>query len=426
MPKEELNHEKVKGMKPNGKPVDYFDTTEKGLILRLSKAGTKTFAYRYRFNGKNIRFRIGRFPKVSLSEARKRVRALREQVDDGIDPQAEKQQRKYKPKTITFRELAALFSKQHLPTLKKRTRDEYQRIIDIELLQTHKWGGLDATKITGQHVREVLNYKAYEEEAFTMANRMRSVISKTFEFGITVIGLDMVRNPVSSTAFFKQGENVRDRIYTEDEIIELWDFFSKRPEPMQSLFKMLLICGQRKTETMYMKWVDIEYDKPCKRIQIKEDGRPYPKEFLADVWTIRDTKSKRIHEIPLSSMALDILDKLKPITGNSDYVFASPVVDGQPITSTSTIVKSIKKNTSITDFWIHDIRRTVETKMEESGIDQFIAGKVLNHVGRESVTAKHYSWYDYMDKKQEALNRWNWRLESILFGEKETKIHKIG
>ncbi len=416
MPKIELEYHRIKAMPAPDKPVDLFDTIEKGLILRHSTAGTKTFAYRYRSNGKNRQFKIGKFPDVSLSEARKQVQQLRIDVDKGIDPQIEKRKKRYKPKELTFKELSDRFIKNHLSNRKNSTRKEYKRIIESELLK--KWGKLPVSEISSQHVREILNKKALEENSYTMANRIRSTISKMFEYGMTIEGIGIAKNPVEGTAVFEQGENIRDRIYSEDELEELWNFFEVKPEPLQSLLKMLLICGQRKNETMNMKWTDIEFGKPCKKISIGIDGRTKPEAFLADIWTIQDTKSNRTHEVPLPPLAFEILEKLKPVTGNSKYVFESFRRKGQPITTKST-ADTIKRQTVISDFRVHDLRRTVATMMEETGIDQFTVGKVLNHSG-QSVTEKHYSWYKYTDKKLEALNLWNRRLNSIIIPDDQT------
>lgn len=428
MPGKKLTHRFVKGLQPPEKPVEYYDENESGLILRLSKAGTKTFAYRYRFAGKNRRFTIGKFPEISLSDARARVRELKVQVNNGVDPQAEKKKRRYKPKELTFKELADIFSKQHLPTLAKSTRDEYQRHIDVELLKKHNWGDISVSEFTSQHVREVLNQKGFEEGAFTSANRIRSTISKIFEFGLRNVGVKLDTNPVANTPVFDQGENVRDRFYNEDEIKELWEFWETKPEPVQSYYKILLLTGQRRTETMQMKWSDIHWDKACKRIEIGKDGRPKKKAFLADIWTIpeENTKSYRQHEVPLSEMVKNILKNLKPITGKSDYVFESPVIEGQPLNSVKSTTEKIQAETSIKDFRLHDLRRTVATKLEESLVDEIVIKKILNHKV-DGVTGKHYQWYNYTDKKLQALNRWGWRVDSIISGETtETKIHKLG
>lgn len=272
MPRKKLTHRFVKGLQSPKKPIEYFDENESGLILRLSKAGTKTFAYRYRFAGKIRRFTIGKFPEVSLSDARAKVRRLKVKVNDGIDPQAEKEKRKYKPKELTFKELADIFSNQHMTTLADSTRTDYRRHIDVELLDKHNWGEIPVSEFTSQHVREVLNHKAYEEGYFTSANRIRSTISKIFDFGLKNVGIKLDKNPAENTPVFEQGENVRSRVYKDDEIKELWDFWETKPEPIQSYYKILLLTGQRRTETMLMEWSEINWKKACKRIKIGKDS----------------------------------------------------------------------------------------------------------------------------------------------------------
>lgn len=424
----EFEYNWIKNLKAPDKPIEYSDTGEKGLILRLSKAGTKTFTYRYRSNGKIKRFKIGRFPGKSLSDARKDVRQLRIDIDNGKDPQTDRRNKRYKPKEITFKELSGLFIKQHLSTRKESTRKEYKRIIENELLP--KWKSLPVSEITSQYVREILNDKAYKDGSFTMANRIRAVISSIFEFGITRVGLTIERNPVEATAVFEQGENVRDRVYNEDEIKELWEIWETRPEPMQSVYKILLLTGQRLNEVLNMKWTDIEENKPCKRIKIDHEGRAVPEAFLTHVWTVSIEQqktgryTKKVHEIPLSEMAYQIIQDLKPLTGKSEYVFESPRKKGFPLNSLNSTDKMIKENV-ISDFRIHDLRSTFSTKTEESGIEHYIVRKVLNHKDNDT-TSRHYTWYDYMDKKLDAMNRWNWRLKNILDGKEETVIHKIG
>ncbi|MEX0719948.1 MAG: tyrosine-type recombinase/integrase [Balneolaceae bacterium] len=428
MPGKKLTHRFVKGLQPPKKPIEYYDENESGLILRLSETGSKTFAYRYRFSGETRRFTIGKFPEVSLSDARAKIRELKVRINDGIDPQAEKKKRRYKPKELTFKELADIFSKQHLPTLAASTRKEYQRQIDSELLGKHKWGDLRVSEFTSQHVREVLNYKAYKEGAFTSANRIRSIISKIFAFGLKNVGIKLETNPVENTPVFEQGENVRDRFYSEDEIKELWEFWETKPEPIQSYYKVLLLTGQRKRETMLMEWSEINWNKACKRIKIGPDGRPQQEAFLADIWTIPKEKAKNGLEtdVPLSDMVKEIVKKLKPITGKSKWVFESTRIEGQPLSSVKKTTEKIQEETSVSDFQLHDLRRTLATNLEENLVDQIVIQKILNHQV-EGVTGKHYQWYNYNDKKLEALNRWSWRVKSIVSAEKtKAKIHKLG
>jgi len=100
------------------------------------------------------------------------------------------------------------------------------------------------------------------------------------------------------------------------------------------------------------------------------------------------------------------------------------------LNSVKSTTEKIQEDTSISDFRLHDLRRTVATKLEESLVDQIVIEKILNHQA-EGVTGKHYQWYNYTDKKKEALNRWSLRVKSIITSKSHTpkshaKIYRLG
>ncbi len=418
MPKIKLTHHGVSSFKGSDRPISYYDTVVRGLILRVSKAGTKTFSYRYRHQGRKKRFKIGRFPDISLSDARSRARELKVAVNDGNDPQAEKQKRKRVPDSIRFKKIVQEYKDRYLPDLRRSTQEEYKRIIDVEILPKLK--NMHINEIEEYHIREILEAKAIKGKSPTMANRIRSVISSIFSFTQKNMGIQLKKDPIKNTKIYKSGENKRDRVYTEEEIRELWGYFVEFDEPIQSVFKMLLLTAQRKTETMHMKWEDIEKNKPYRRNRINENREQVSEAFLVDVWTIPGsiTKNKQTHEVPFSKDAMTIVNKMREISGDCDYVFESPRKNNKPIEWIKSSVKLIKDTSNVPDFRIHDLRRTAATYMAEGGIDPMIIGKVLNHKGlaqENNITAR-YNRHNYMEKKRRALNHWAHRLNQILEG----------
>lgn len=424
MPKRHLTASFIRNLEPQGKRVEYYDqhliennklkgTGVKGLFIRLTKAGSVYFYYRYYFNEKSKSYKVGSYPDISLSDARDKARELAGKVNNGIDPQAEKNKRKYQPETTLFEKLVTDYKDQHLSTLRESTRVEYNRIIDKELMP--KLEGQEVNEITTNKLNRILSRKKKDGYP-TMANRIRAVLSSMFDYGKTDPEIDLKKNPVDGTRRYKTGENKRDRYYENEEIKTLWKWFEKFDQPIQSIFKMLLICGQRKTETMRMRWDDIE--------KVKKD------DFKGMVWTIpaKDAKNKKAHDVPLSDMALDILETMRPITGDSDYVFESPRIDNEPVKWIKASSKKIQddKKTGISDFRPHDLRRTVATYMADNGISPMIIGKVLNHKGlaKENTITARYNRASYLEQKQEALNRWSWKLQQIL-EEKESNVTKI-
>ena len=72
-------------IKSTNEKVNFYDTVEKGLIVRITENGTKSFCFRYKFNDKKRRFTFGRFPSMSLATARTRVQSFRNNLLNGID-----------------------------------------------------------------------------------------------------------------------------------------------------------------------------------------------------------------------------------------------------------------------------------------------------------------------------------------------------
>ncbi|MFH5885434.1 tyrosine-type recombinase/integrase [Halalkalibaculum sp. DA3122] len=372
-----FNYQALKSLESPDKRIEVFDERENGLGLRVTPGGTKTFFYRYRVNNKIRRYTIGQFDSVGVKDARNVVSRLRVMVLDGLDPQAERQKKKNINGLKTFSDLVEEFKEKYLPTLRENTQIEYNRIIDKELLPV--FGKLPAVKITKHEIVEILDKKAYKDGSPTMANRIRSRLSRIFTFGMERGHVEV--NPIQNVSTYKQGESKRHRYYSEEEIRKLWGFFEDWGEPTQSVLQMLLICGQRKTETMKMRWADIQ----------------------GEVWTIPASlaKNKHPHDVPLSPMALEIIDRMKKINGKSEYVFASPQNKKAPLDSMSRVRQAIQNNTEVSDFRPHDLRRTVATYMAKLGIERTVLGKILNHkglAGDGQVTAI-YDRHSYMGGK---------------------------
>ncbi len=141
------------------------------------------------------------------------------------------------------------------------------------------------------------------------------------------------------------------------------------------------------------------------------------------------TKSGRETEVPLSTLALEILDTLPRFAGG-DFVFTT--------TSGENPVSGFSKSKSRTDALIleaareqaeengqdpelvkpmppwrtHDLRRTARTGLAELGVPQIVAEKVLNHAER-NVLVKTYDRHEYAPEKRDALERWANRLREI-------------
>ena len=94
---------KIRGLKPKNK--DYPTADSNGLAIYTTPKGVKKWRYRYRFNRKASMISLGKYPAVSLSEARKQRDIYQKALFDGINPKAYKDNlRKTQQNKITFRQ----------------------------------------------------------------------------------------------------------------------------------------------------------------------------------------------------------------------------------------------------------------------------------------------------------------------------------
>lgn len=126
-------------------------------------------------------------------------------------------------------------------------------------------------------------------------------------------------------------------------------------------------------------------------------------------------KNKQEHHVPLTEQSLKILLSLNK---DSEFVFQSPGISNQPVKSIKRQTKSIKDNTPVKDFRVHDIRRTIATYLAKFGTDRTTIGKILNHKGMSSdnsITAI-YDRYSYEEEKRKALQNWETYLIKYISG----------
>jgi integrase len=187
----------------------------------------------------------------------------------------------------------------------------------------------------------------------------------------------------------------RERALSPEEIRIVWACFEDLGYPWGPFFRMLLLTGQRRQEVAGMTWFEID-----------ENTR---------LWTIpkERTKNGRTHYLPLVMQARDLLCELRArydITSKG-YVFTT--TDRTPVSGFARAKQIIDRRCpGVTNWRIHDLRRTVATEMAGAGVPDHIVERVLNHTipGVRGV----YNRYSYMKEKTAALETYSRHLESIL------------
>ena len=383
---------------PEAGQVDYFSDAEPGFAVRVSHGGSKTFFVKYVHDGRQRRMSLGQFPRVSgneersqsLAEARREMLAIKADVAKGRDPAAERQaQRQTSITAPTFKDLTDEYLKRHAigrdpDEPHKRSWPEDRRILDTYFKD---WLGRKAESITRREVIALLDDIA--DRAPTMANRVLACLRKVYNFGVTK---DRVtNNPAHQVPPPGGAERSRDRIYDADEIRKLWAIFEG---PTGTIYRLVLVTGQRLNEVAGMSWHEIDLDNAT--------------------WTVPTArmKNKRIHVVPLSDIALNILRKVPRL--DDEFVFPSPK-PGQSIKNLGKAAARVKKASGIDDFRSHDLRRSCGTGITSLGFSRFIMDRCLGHV--EPGVGSRYDRHDYLGEKVAALGAWGAKLNEILTGE---------
>ncbi len=359
--------------------MDYFDAGDRGFGCRVGVGGSKSWFVKYVYHGKQRRITVGRYPATGLAEARKLALAVKHGVSTDIDPAGEKQARRAAP---TLRQLASEYLERHAKK-KKRSWREDERIINKYLKD---WHDRRVADITRREVIALLDDIA--DRAPAMANRVLSLIRKLFNFGLK--RERVATNPAQQID--KPGHEVsRDRIYDQDEIRRLWAAFEGT---YGGLYKLILITGQRQAEVAGMRWQELDLEKR--------------------IWTVpaERMKSKCVHMVPLSDLAVEVLASKPPIS--TEYVFASPRKHGGPISSFGDAAIRVKRISGIPDFRSHDLRRTCGSGITALGFSRFIMDRVLGHL--EPGVGARYDRHDYQREKSAALGAWRRHLQEILSG----------
>ncbi len=404
---------------PESGQVDYFDTDPNGpgLGLRVGKTGRTTWFVMFRVKNDRTRFRktLSKYPGMSLSEARIEARAVVAAADRGINPAKEKQIERKAP---TFGELASEYLVKH--AVQKKSRSEDERIIKKDLLP--KWKRIKAQEIKRRDVIRLLD-SIVDRGAPIQANRTLALVRKIFNWGVS---RDIVEANPCIQVKAPGKEKQRDRVLSNDEIRAIWEAFTGLDPLVAATFKLRLITAQRGGEVQSMSWQDLD---------LGQGWWTIPSEF---------TKNELSHRVPLSEMAMKVIMEIKALANEriekavqggrggrakkvanaqktlkkmeEGWLFPSPTFKCSYINNVQKAAANLKDLSGVSDFILHDMRRTAASLMTGMGISRLVVGKILNHV--EPGVTKVYDRHSYDLEKRDALDKWAVKLEQILAGEK--------
>ncbi|POZ60673.1 tyrosine-type recombinase/integrase [Chromobacterium alticapitis] len=378
-----------------------------GLWLRFRENDkVPVWRYRYKFAGKSRTMQIGSYAELSLAKARETVKALSARVALGHDVAGEKQQKKTAA-------LAQIEEEKNAVTMLELANEYYERMIlgrwkhpDIVRRRIDKdigpmLGKLKVEDIKPRHIDDMLQ-SIVKRGAPTMANDVLRWTRRMFDYAIKRHIIEI--NPASA---FDVGdasgkEEARDRALSRDELAKLFAAMKLAKgfsvENDLSIRLLLLLCV-RKMELCAAR--KEEFDLP------------------ASVWHLPGERSKtgKPIDIPLPALAVEWLQQLFDLAGPSDWLLPARKMQHRMVPhihegTIGTAMGKVKPHMpEVTDFTVHDLRRTARTHLAELGVDPVVAERCLNHKIKD--VEGIYNRHDYFNERRDALDKWAGLLNAL-------------
>jgi integrase len=348
-----------------------WDDICRGLGIRVTANGSKSFVLHYRHHRRQRSLTIGSFPDWSASQARERAQELRREVDIGVDPLGRRQAADDAP---TVAKLADHYRQVHMP--RKRSAHGDEAMLRNDILPR-----LGAEKVIDIERRDIAKlHRDIAKRAPYVANRTLSLLSKM----LTIAKAEgwIVANPCEGVE--RMPEETRERFLNEDEIDRLMTILDQHPCGSADAVRLLILTGARKSEALTAEWSHFDLDTGT---WVKPSSH---------------TKQRRSHRVPLSQPAMELLRRMSDdrdariaeakaaghIPRNEQYLFPGTKKRGSQA-SLNDYWKLCQREAGLTDVRIHDLRHSYASVLASSNVSLLVIGRMLGHT--QSATTQRYA-----------------------------------
>lgn len=342
-----LNNKEIEKLTFAEKEYEVIDSEYSFLYLRVSKK-TKTFRFIKKDKYGNLhRITIGSYPAVKRLNAIKTCFEYIEKINNGISPMGEIRTKKNE---FTLGEALEFYLLKRSRKLCDKVYNDYKN--DIPRIFS-KFMNRKLSLITDDEVENIFE-DLTENNGPSAANHAIEKLKAVINFCIKKHKYNG-ENPCTPIEMNPKGS--RDRFLTESEYPIFLQAVEQEDIIMRSIFKTLLFTGVRKTNTLEMKWSQINFDN--------------------NIWTIDKTKNGDPLTVYLCDQAVEVLKAIPRIEG-CDWVFVNPQT-GNHIVDIKKAWGRIKERCGIKDIVIHDLRRSFATVLLSSGVEPSVVAKILGH-----------------------------------------------
>ncbi|CUT15792.1 Integrative genetic element Gsu32 integrase [Bradyrhizobium sp.] len=384
-----------------------------GLYLVIQPTGAKSWAYRYRADGKSRKLTLGTLleqgakpeteaegdlPALNVTEARQRASAAAVKMQRGIDPGVERKRKEAKVKKTVSHILDQFIERYAKPNL--RSAGQYESTFDR--LVKPDIGDYSIYEVRRSHIVNMLD-DIDDESGPVMADRTLAYVRKAFNWYASRD--DEFNSPiVKGMARTKTKDRAGKRVLADDEIRDVWAGLEKVSEPScyARYVKSLLLTATRRNESSRMNSSELD----------------------RDVWTIPGDryKTKLDHVIPLTPAAKALIgEKPEGLKANAWFVFSTTGGE-KPFSGFSkakrdleAAIAEIRKREGrdpMPSWRLHDLRRTARSLMSRAKVPTDHAERALGHV--IGGVRETYDRYEYLEEKKAAFEALAGMVELIL------------
>lgn len=363
-----------------------------------AQSGKASWILRYRLNGRSKEKVLGRYPELSLKDAREQARKDRAQIERGTDVAAAKQAEKALLLEVpTVQRLGEVWFAKYIQPRYKHP-DVVARVLRKHINPV--LGQIAPPDVRPAHIDRVLT-RIVAGGAPTVANDALRYMSRMFRMAVRNHWVE--RNPAADFDLLDAGgdEVSRDRWLTLEELKQLAKAMKETPnfgrENELAVWLLLALCV-RKMELLSARWDAFDLD--------------------AGVWTLarENTKTRSSIRIPLATTVIAWLREARVFSFGRPYVFPARRLVRSRLgvarknryehVGPDTLNVALKrlKVLDIEHFTVHDMRRTARTHLASLGVDRFVAERSLNH--KLGNVEGIYDRHDYFAERAAALEAW--------------------
>lgn len=364
-----------------------------GLFLLINKSG-KYWRYQYRFVGKQKTLAIGVYPSISLKEARKRHRAAKELLEQGLDPSLQKKIVKNAlveaHENSFFNVSARWFEKQNWSDGHRRT---VRSRLDRDVIP---WiGNRPVSDITAADCLQVCR-RVEGRGAIESAHRIKTIISQVMRFAVaeSLVTSDPTRDLKNAlTPVHSRNMTAITDAPTVGQLMRDIEFY-KGTAVVRAALKFSALTFGRPGEIRHAEWQEIDLEEKLWRIPAAK------------------MKRKREHLVPFSEQLVEILKEIQPLTGNGQWIFPGARNRIRPM-SENTILSALRNlGYSKGQMTAHGFRGMASTLLHEAGCPHALIEIQLSHVHQNNVAAS-YNHAQYLPDRRVLMHYWSDTLDAL-------------